>query len=101
MKSILYHISAMTITNCGDYNRQFRAEAVKFYLSSGKSLRETASRFKVHYLTLHQWVKWFKEGGKINLVRNKPYRKPWNRLKKTLELELMHLKEENPGITVR
>jgi len=80
---------------------QFRLKAVESYFRIG-SLRKTAQKLSIPYQTLHRWVKWFKEGGKENLEREKfIYRKPWNRISPDIEKIIVSLKEREPAITVR
>lgn len=76
-----------------------RLEAVRAYLDSKESLRTTAARFNINYRTLFKWVQLYKQGGEKKLLAS--YRKPWNRMAKTIEEEIVRLKEECPDITIR
>lgn len=81
--------------------KQQRVSAVEYYLSNNEPLRAAAKRFNVHYLSLYQWVKWYRQGGEANLERKKPYRKPWNLPSLGTEKRIMHLKENDPSLTIR
>ena len=80
---------------------EVRINAVKTYIKSGQSLRRISGELRVHHITLWRWVNWYKEGGKENLTRVKPYRRPWNRPSKELEEKVMLLKEITPALTLQ
>jgi len=79
---------------------QNREKVVRSYLYGGKSLRETAKEFGIHYNTLHRWVKWYKQGGVGNLLREERYTSPWNRVSYDVEKEIILIKEKKPNITL-
>lgn len=75
-----------------------RLEAVRAYLDGKESLRTTAARFNINYRTLFKWVQLYKQGGEKKLLAS--YRKPWNRMTKAIEQEIVRLKEEYPDLTI-
>ena len=77
-----------------------RIKAVKTYIKGGESLRKTSEKLKIPHLTLWRWVRWYKEGGRDNLLRKKPYRRPWNRPPMDIEKKVMLFKEVNPALTI-
>jgi tetratricopeptide (TPR) repeat protein/transposase len=79
----------------------FRIRAVETYIENGESLRKTSRKLMIPHLTLWRWVKWYKQGGKENLKRRRPYQKPWNRPSKKVEEKVMMIKERNPAITLK
>jgi len=78
-----------------------RIRAVKIYIRSQKSLRETSAKLGIPHITLWRWVNWYKEGGEENLKRKKPYKRPWNRPSKEVEQKVALLKEANPSLTLK
>ena len=77
---------------------ELRLTVVQYYLNSGKTLKATARKFKLHYQTVFKWVKLYKTEGKDSLLSN--YRRPWNRTEKSLEEKVMLLKENKPSLTI-
>jgi len=71
-----------------------RIEAIEFYLK-GSTLKETASKFNIHPVTLCRWMRWYNEKEKVF------YKKPWNRPTREIEEKVMLLKEHMPSRTVR
>ena len=80
---------------------ELRIQAVETYITKGESLRKTSEKLDIPHMTLWRWVKWYREGGKENLKRNKPYRRPWNRPLRDIEVEVALLKEGNPSLTLK
>jgi transposase/tetratricopeptide (TPR) repeat protein len=80
---------------------EIRKKSVETYIKSGESLRRTSEKLGIPHLTLWRWVNWYKEGGKKNLVRKRPYSRPWNRPSKELEEKVMLLKERTPALTLQ
>jgi transposase len=80
-------------------NPERRLQITQYYLTNGTTLQETAKKFKVHYQTVHKWVKLYREKGKDRLLSS--YKRPWNRKSKKLEKKIAALKEKNPSLTVR
>ncbi|MCK4235375.1 helix-turn-helix domain-containing protein, partial [candidate division WOR-3 bacterium] len=78
---------------------QLRLNIVQHYLENGTSLRTTAQKFNVHYLTVFKWVKLYKKKGEERLLST--YKRPWNRTEKKLEEKIVLLKENDPCLTVR
>lgn len=78
-----------------------RIKGVETYITKGKSLRKTSEKLGIPHMTLWRWVKWYREGGKENLRRKKPYRRPWNRPSRDIEVEVALLKERNPALTLK
>ncbi|MCK4233468.1 helix-turn-helix domain-containing protein, partial [candidate division WOR-3 bacterium] len=78
---------------------QLRLNIVRHYLENGASLRTTAHKFNVHYLTVFKWVKLYNEQGEKRLLST--YKRPWNRAPEELEEKVALLKEREPAITVR
>ena len=75
-----------------------RLAAVRHYLNNRDSLRATAAQFNINYRTLFKWVQLYKEGGERRLLAS--YKKPWNRMTRETEQEIVRLKEECPDITI-
>ncbi len=75
-----------------------RREAVDYYLSNSKSLKQTAVTFGVHYQTVYKWVKIYREQGMEGLLSR--YHRPWNRPDPNLEEKVVSLKERYPAITL-
>lgn len=75
-----------------------RYDCVRHYLNSNDSLRKTAQKFKVHYRSIYQWVKWYQDHGVVRLCMQ--YKRPWNRTPKGLEKKVVQLKEEMPQLTL-
>jgi transposase/tetratricopeptide (TPR) repeat protein len=80
-------------------NDRTRLAAVREYLKAG-TLKEVAARYRIHFITLHRWVRQYRRGGARNLM-NEPYIQPWNRSPRDREETVMMLKERHPGLTVR
>jgi len=80
---------------------ELRIRAVETYIAKGESLRKTSEKLDIPHMTLWRWVKWYREGGKENLTRKKPYRRPWNRPSRDIEEKIMILKEREPALTLR
>ncbi len=80
---------------------EVRIKTVETYIKSGESLRRISEKLCVSRITLGRWVRWYKEGGRENLERKKPYRRPWNRPPKEVEEKVMMLKEGNPALTLK
>jgi len=78
---------------------KLRIEAVKAYLNGISSLRMTAAKFGISYLTLWRWVRWYKNGGEEALDREKIF-KPWNSLTPEIEKRIALMKERLPSITI-
>lgn len=80
---------------------EVRIEAVETYIKNGESLRLTSEKLKIPHITLWRWVGWYKKGGKENLKRKKPYKRPWNRFSRDVEEKVALLKEKNPALTLK
>ncbi|MCK4226135.1 helix-turn-helix domain-containing protein, partial [candidate division WOR-3 bacterium] len=78
---------------------QLRLNIVRHYMRNGVSLRTTAHKFNVHYLTVFKWVNLYKKEGEERLLST--YKRPWNRASEKLEEKVVLLKEREPTITVR
>src|SRR4030042_2638850 len=77
-----------------------RRQAVEYYLCNNSStLKATAAKFNIHYLSLHKWVKQYQQEGNTRLFRT--YMKPWNRSSGEVEDMIVSLKEKDPRITIR
>ncbi len=76
-----------------------RLSVIDYYLKNNTSLRETARRFNLNYITVFEWLKIFRKKGEKGLVSN--YHRPWNRMKKEIEDKIILLKEKEPNLTVR
>lgn len=73
-----------------------RIEAVRDYLKGG-TLKETASIYDIHPVTLSRWVKWYKK----KKEEKKLYPEPWNRTPGEVEKKVAMMKENEPALTVR
>lgn len=56
-----------------------REEIVKEYLTNNLSLREMADKYGVHYGTIANWVRWYRENGTVE----KPSRSACNEQNRT------------------
>ena len=72
---------------------------VRYYLHNGSSLRKTAQRYNIHYQTLYNWVKLYKQEKEHLLLSW--YKRPWNRTGKNLEEKIALLKEKKPALTLK
>ena len=75
------------------YSAEFKMEAVKRYLSSGRSLSNVANELGVKPTTLHGWIKKFQESPEVPFPGSGHLRPEDEKLKK-LEKENKELKEE-------
>ncbi|MEO0255020.1 MAG: hypothetical protein ABIN20_06325 [candidate division WOR-3 bacterium] len=80
-------------------------EVIEHYLNNG-SLRKTAKKFNIHYNTLWNWVKIyknqeFKDQGKFDEGIFYGYKRPWNRIERELEEKIVLLKEKDPALTLK
>ena len=80
---------------------EVRIKTVETYLRSGESLRKISEKLSISRITLGRWARWYKEGGRKNLKRKKPYRRPWNRPSKESEEKVMLTKERDPALTLK
>jgi len=77
-----------------------RKKAVDYYLQhKGTTLKKTAAKYSIHYLSLYKWVKQYQREGSTEILRT--YMKPWNRFPQEVEEKVVSLKEKDPRITVR
>ena len=71
-----------------------RKQAVDYYLQhEGISLKDTAAKFNIHYLSLFKWVKQYQEEGNKAIFRT--YIKPWNRFPRN-RLPCQSLRKRTP-----
>ena len=80
---------------------EVRIQAVETYIKNRESLRKTSKKLMIPHLTLWRWANWYKEGGRKNLERKKPYKRPWNRPNREVEEKVMLFKERNPALTLK
>ncbi|MGB9722034.1 MAG: helix-turn-helix domain-containing protein [bacterium] len=85
----------MAITN------EFRIKAIKYYLSTNKSLRVVAREFGINFISLYHWIKRYKKGGEDNLTDRPGPRRPWNRCNRTIESMVVKTREQKPGLSIR
>jgi transposase-like protein/tetratricopeptide (TPR) repeat protein len=78
-----------------------RVEIVKAYLEKRGSLRKIAHSYGISYMTLWQWVKQYRKGGKENIRRKISYKTSNRRFSKEIEKKIMLLKEHEPGLTTK
>lgn len=76
-----------------------KLKAVQYYLHNGATLKSTAARFNIHYLSLFKWTKQYQKSGAKRLLQT--YSRPWNRFHKKTEETIMQLKEDDPRLTIR
>jgi len=90
----MYNVSAMV-------NRTLhnRLNCVRYHLKHGQSLRKTALRFSINYMTFYKWLKSYNKHGEVRFLS--AYRRPWNRTNMELEKKIVLLKEKEPTLTVR
>ncbi len=80
---------------------EVRIQAVHAYLNGKECMRKTAKQIGIDHTTLWRWAKWYKKGGEDNLVRKKPYCRPWNRPSPEVERTIASLKEKHPSLTLK
>jgi transposase/tetratricopeptide (TPR) repeat protein len=78
-----------------------KIEIVEVYLKKGGSLRKIAHLYDISYMTLWEWVRQYKKGGKENLSKKMPYKRSNRRLPKKVERQIMLLKERQPSLTIK
>jgi len=75
------------------YDRQFKLEAVEYFLSQDKSAKKIAEHFGICAKTFYSWVREYKENG-VNSFRGKGIVKASNEELFALKKELADVKEE-------
>ena len=78
-----------------------KIEIVEVYLKKGGSLRKIAHLYDISYMTLWEWVRQYKKGGKENLSKKMLYKRSNRRLPKKVERQIMLLKEGQPSLTIK
>jgi tetratricopeptide (TPR) repeat protein len=78
-----------------------KVEIVDAYLGKRGSLRKIAHLYGISYMTLWQWVKQYRKGGKENIRRKISYKTSNRRFSKRIEKKIMLLKEHEPGLTTK
>jgi transposase/tetratricopeptide (TPR) repeat protein len=82
-----------------DNRQEFRLKVTRYYLQHDISFRRTALKFHIAYRTVFRWVKSYTEQGEEGL--SSTYKRPWNRARSDLEMQIALMKEHEPGLTVR
>ena len=92
------HYLHMKLQHKSEVRFRIRVQAVKRYLKSG-SLKNTASSFNIHPITLRRWLKHYHKGGEKNLKRKENYTRHPKRFTPLVEKKIVLLKENCPSIT--